>query len=673
MIVGGALLYLDPLATQDRGPMGEAFSKSGKCHTFDSKADGYIRAEGVNAVFLKRLDDAIRDGDPIRAVIRGTATNSDGRTPGLTYPNSEAQAAAIRSAYRNAGISDFNETGFLECHGTGTLAGDPIEVKGVASVFAPTRTADNPLVIGSIKSNIGHSEAAAGLSGLIKAVMAAERGIIPGNPTFVAPNPKIDFGTSRVRATRTTIRWPKLALHRASVNSFGFGGANAHVVLESADCFLGKHRKNFVSSYDRSTVSYISGLGDDSQTESKQPYLLLFSANDKVSLKNQVDAISTHLINPAVNVKLSDVAYTLAERRTHHFHRGFIATNSTEIFPGSEITGKARALPPRVGFIFTGQGAQWSQMGRDLIETFPIARDVIKNLEDALQTLPCPPEWSLLAELTEKRDSAWLRSPQFSQPLVTALQIAMLAVLGQWGVKADRVLGHSSGEIAAAVAADILAPEEAIKIAYLRGRAGMECPSKQPLSMLAVGVSADDVAKYMEPTVHIACYNGPTSLTLSGPVSSLEMVCERLQKDNHFARLLQVDLAYHSEYMRTIGENYERLLLQSCPASAKPGDQVSMYSSVTGSQMSENQSVDPEYWRLNMTNPVRFSQAASAMLSGDGGSEFLIEIGPSNALSGPLSQVIHAVHGEKTNVQYTSTGKRGPDTLYALFEVAGKL
>lgn len=401
MIVGGCLIYLDPRAIQDTGPMGEAFSKTGRCHAFDAKADGYVRAEGINAVYLKRLDDAIRDGDPIRAVIRGSSTNSDGRTPGLTNPNSKAQASAIRAAYRGAGIDDFNETGYLECHGTGTFTGDPIEVSGVASVFAPTRAADSLLIIGSVKSNVGHSEAAAGLTGLMKAIMAVERGVIPGNPTFINPNPRIDYEKSRVRVTRQTIKWPERSLRRASVNSFGFGGANAHVVLESVETYFGKHHKNFVSSFIRGGALFASAY-DDSDAENSQPYLLLFSANDTTSLKNNVSAISKHLINSAVNVKLSDVAYTLSERRTHHFHRGFIATDSKDFFPGSETTGKARAQAPRIGFIFTGQGAQWSQMGKDLIKTFPVAKNVIEVLDDTLQTLPSPPKWSLIAELMEE-------------------------------------------------------------------------------------------------------------------------------------------------------------------------------------------------------------------------------------------------------------------------------
>ncbi|KAM0273499.1 hypothetical protein ACHAQH_008324 [Verticillium albo-atrum] len=671
MIVAGALLYLDPSAQQDRGPMNGALSTSGKCHTFDAKADGYMRAEGVNAVYLKRLDDALRDGDPIRGVIRGSATTGDGRTSSLTQPNPDAQANAIRAAYRNAGISDMNETGYVECHGTGTLAGDPLEIAGLASVFAPARPVDQPLIIGSIKSNIGHSECAAGLSGLIKAVMAVERGVIPGNPTFVTPNPKIDFEKSRVRASRKAMNWPEHSIspRRASVNSFGFGGSNAHVVLEAADTFIqdAAYRKTFKTSQSESLSPAITA----GKSPEDKYRILTFSANDRETLPRNVKAISDHLSSLHVDAQLGDVAYTLTDRRTHHFHRGFIITKSLDFDPSAVITGKRKAQPPRIGFVFTGQGAQWPQMGKDLIENLPLARRVVENLDRALQTLQDPPKWSLLAELTEERDAATLRLPELSQPLVTALQITLLAVLQHWGITGHKVLGHSSGEIAAAVAADLLTPEEAIKTAYLRGQAAENRPTKQALGMMAVGISAADAERYLTSKVHVACFNSPVSLTFSGPVPALESVRDVLQKDGHFARLLQVDLAYHSDFMCEIADDYHKMLQEHCPASGRHLRHSPMLSSVTGHAMSSQ--VGPDYWRANMINPVRFAEPAAEMLSGSDACDFIIEIGPSGALSGPLSQVMKALPGGGKNIQYAAAAKRGPDTLTALFEVAGKL
>ena len=676
MIVAGANMWLNPEHNQETGMMRATQSASGKCHTFDAKADGYVKAEAINAVLLKRLDDAVRDGDPIRAIIRGSATNSSGRTPGIASPSPDAQAAAIRTAYANAGISNFNDTGYLECHGTGTLAGDPVEVAGAASVFAKTRGDGQELVIGSIKSNIGHSEAAAGISGLIKAILAVERGMIPGNPTFVDPNPNIDFKASRVRATRNTIPWPSTAKRRASVNSFGFGGANAHVVLDGAD------NSPHTSSYLQKISNNFFDLDeDDSQTTDIKPTVLVFSANNEESLKGNIDSLAAHLMSPAVSVDMGDLAYTLSERRSRHYHRAFAVTRSANSFPKDGIIfGKAKSSPPKIGFVFTGQGAQWSQMGLDLVNTFPTAKKVIQRLDDALQDLPTPPQWFLYKELTENRDSALLRQPEFSQPLVTALQLAILEVLEEWEIRPESVIGHSSGEIAGAVAAGLIKPEEAIKIAYFRGYAAKLLSKDTPLGMLAIGVSEDVLEKYMDPrdgVVEVACFNSPTSLTLSGEVSALEKVRDRLQEDGHFARMLLVDVAYHSSYMAQIGDEYEKLLLDHCKASdgihgsSNSANNTRMFSSVTGKVM--DRSPGASYWKANMVSPVRFSQAATELLQTQTAADFLIEIGPSNALSGPIAQIKKQLSGPAADTQYTAAMKRGADAILPIFDVAGRL
>ncbi|KAM3556706.1 hypothetical protein MY1884_004935 [Beauveria asiatica] len=360
-IIAASNLYLCPEQNQDMGAMRAASAFSGKCHTFDAKADGYCKAEGINTVILKRLSDAIRDGDPIRAVIRGTATNSDGWTPGIASPNAKAQTEAMRAAFSAAGITNLNEVGYLEAHGTGTLAGDPIELAAASSVFAPSRSAQNPLIVGSIKSNIGHSENAAGISGLIKAIMAVETGIIPGNPTFIDPNPKIDFVGLKVKATRTAIPWPSNLASRATI-------------------------------------------------------------------------------------------------------------------------------------------------------------------------------------------------------------------------------------------------------------------------------------------VH---------------------------RDGHFARLLQVNLAYHSKYMSNIGDRYLALLEENCGASLSGCDDIQMFSSVTGCKMTLE--ADAIYWKTNMVSPVLFDAACTAMISGKDAADFLIELGPSGALAGPVAQINKGLGGQGRNVQYVAAAKRGPDSVLSMYDVAGRL
>ncbi|KAF5878019.1 putative polyketide synthase protein [Botrytis fragariae] len=672
MIVAGANIWMNPEHNEEIGMMRMTQSASGKCHTFDAKADGYVKAEAINVVTIKRLDDAIRDGDPIRAIIRGTSTNSAGRTPGLASPSSEAQADAIRAAYANAGIKNFHETGYLECHGTATLVGDGIELIGAASVFAASRAQGQELIIGSIKSNIGHSEAAAGISGLIKAILAVERGIIPGNPTFLQPNPKIDFEGLRVRATRASINWPNSTKRRASLNSFGFGGANAHVVLEQAD-----------HSWHHS--SHIPPVGHDFFTideEETLPKLLVFSANDEYSLKRNIKTLSGHIMNPSTSLHINDLAYTLSEKRSRLYYRGFVVTKTSSIPEESVIFSKRKSNPPRIAFIFTGQGAQWSQMGQELLSTFPSARRVIEQLDDVLQALEPPPSWKLLTELTQVRSSEALRLPEFSQPLVTALQLALIEVLREWNIIPQSVVGHSSGEIAAAAAAGLISSEDAIKIAYYRGQAAKYSNPGNSVGMLAVGIGATEIQKYLESleNVQIACYNSPNSVTLSGETAELNKAKELLEQDHVFSRSLLVNLAYHSSFMTDLAERYVEMLAGSGIEREDPEGlslkdnkvaPVKFYSSVTGSL--HTGSLDSDYWKMNMISPVRFDAAMNSLLQDSESADFLVEIGPSNSLAGPIAQ-IQKFNGEKAaGTQYTYALKRGTDAIIPLFEVAGRI
>lgn len=646
-----------------------ASSLTGKCHTFDVKADGYIKAEGINAVVVKRYSDAIRDGDPIRAVIRGIATNSDGRTPGIASPSAEAQISAVRSAYAHAGITDLTQTAYLECHGTGTQAGDPTEVNGMASVFSAKRSSDKPLVIGSIKSNIGHSEPAAGISGLLKAILAVENGVIPGNPTFIDPNPKINWQTGNIKASRSTIPWPRDALRRASVNSFGYGGSNAHVVLEDAQLWT---KPKHVSSYLGETA-YDDFFGDEQTAAESNQHVLVFSANDDASLKESVRKLKNHLINPKVKVQLSDLAYTLSEKRSRHFHRAFAVSNSPDFDDHTIMYGKKKPEDVRIGFVFTGQGAQWSQMGKQLVETFPQTKKILQELDAVLQSLETKPKWSLLEELTQARSPTKLREPEFSQPLVTALQLCIIAVLAEWGIVPEAVVGHSSGEIAAACAAGLISKEDAIKAAFFRGEAARRSSAKEtPLGMMAVGLGSEAVSEYLEGTsVQIACHNSPNSVTLSGLVPELDSIRSRLVDDNHFARLLQVDLAYHSTYMEEIGKDYKNLLGADFNVQPVKGRKATMFSTVSGSQM--DVVADSSYWTANMVSPVRFDKGASEMLQSDNSPNFLVEIGPSGALAGPLKQILKSLPGGGANIQYCAALSRGQQSVKSTYEVAGNL
>ena len=464
--------------------------------------------------------------------------------------------------------------------------------------------------------------------------------------------------------------WPDIPYKRASINSFGFGGSNAHVILDNANDFIGDTTSTHVTSYMTDDSDFFAG------EVSTRPIVLVFSANDEQSLKGYWRALKKHLINPNVDIQIRDLAYTFSERRTHHFHRGYVIAESLALDDDGLVLGKKRADAPKIALVFTGQGAQWSTMGKSFIDTLPSARPLLILLDKVLQSLPAPPSWSLLVELTEPRESEHLRQPEFSQPLVTALQLVILETLTTWGIRPKSVVGHSSGEIAAACAAGYLTPEEAIKIAYFRGQAASNCQdnSKDPVGMLAVGLGPEAVQRYIfesKDPVRIGCYNSPESVTLSGRVSELETIKNRLQQDHHFARMLLVDLAYHSPFMTEIAEQYEDLLLKNCKSPLLSSEAVTMFSSVTGQRL--NQKCDATYWKDNMVSPVRFDQAVQVMVSEREAADFLIEIGPSGALAGPIGQIKAALTGQGSNFEYIAASKRGPDAVKALFDVSGRI
>ncbi|KAK0625506.1 hypothetical protein B0T17DRAFT_578452 [Bombardia bombarda] len=687
-IVATSNLYFNPDHVIDAGNVGQAHSPTGYCHTFDVSADGYVKAEAVSCVIVKRLSDAIRDRDPIRAIIRGLASNrhsfssltfgSNGRTGGIASPSAEAQAAAIRSAYANAGITNLNDTQYLECHGTGTQAGDPTEVRGAGYAFAATRDADKPLIIGSIKSNVGHSEPAAGISGLIKTVMSIETGLIPGTPLFINPSPKIDFKGNRVRASRTMIPWPDVdgKVRRASINSFGYGGANAHAIIEEAGA---EARSHHVSSF--SSSDDVLSLDEEEDEESARPYTLVLSANDANSLKANIQALCDHLINPRVKVSLPDLAYTLSERRSKLWHLAYVTTRSTEIEPKDFTLAKKSSDAPKIGFVFTGQGAQWPQMGKELLQFFPWTRSILEELDQVLQSIRDPPKWSLLSELTEPRSADHMRQPEFSQPLVTAIQLCLIAVLESWGITPSSVVGHSSGEIAAAYTAGFIDRASAIKAAFYRGRAAVnrKNESEANVGMLAVGLGTEAVAPFLEKyDAWIACFNSPQSLTISGRKSELKLLAEDITAAGHFARLLQVDLAYHSGLMDVIGEEYETLLSQDAKFTAldkHASSGISMFSSATAVELTGSMQTDALYWKTNMVSPVRFHEALKQMVSqpDNKSPDILIEIGPSGALAGPVSQILKSLPNGGTSVTYCASWARGVNAVKALFDTAGRL
>ncbi|OJZ90228.1 hypothetical protein ASPFODRAFT_56562 [Aspergillus luchuensis CBS 106.47] len=636
-IVAGTSLLLTPTYTIAMTEEG-ALSPDGKCKTFDASANGYARGEAINAIYVKKLEDAIRDNDPIRGVIRGTGTNSDGKTAGLSTPRAEAQAALIQKTYEQAGISDLSQTAYIEAHGTGTTVGDRTEAAGIAKVLGK-----KGIVMGAVKPNLGHSEGASGLTGLIKAVLALEHKQIPPNIYFSRPNPGIPFEEARLKVPTETLPWPVNRMERVSVNSFGIGGVNAHTIVESAP-------------------SNARGLKRNKDGK-RRSYLHVVSADSMESLADRLHATKEYLANR--RVPTIDVAYTLGQRRDHMVCRGFVISDDY----GQPAVSDTRRTPTKnqpLAFVFNGQGAQWAGIASELLRAFPSFRSSIEKMDMALKALEDSPSWTILDSLEDAAFAFWTNKAEFVQPLCTALQIALVDLLAAWNIKPATVVGHSSGEIAAAYAMGSLTAEEAIVIAFYRGKLASSLPIEG--AMAAIGLSPQEVEEFLVEGAVIACENSPHSVTISGDVKKVEAVRHKinLARPEAFYRRLQVNIAYHSHHMKAIGEAY-RTVLEKHVGTHPPLP----YSTVSADSQSGLPQLDAEYWQRNLESPVRFSSAVQSLLKVEEGAVF-VEIGPHSTLAGPLRQIISS-NRPQSNVTYIPTLVRGKGLVSSMMATAGHI
>ncbi|KXH50581.1 hypothetical protein CSAL01_11461 [Colletotrichum salicis] len=676
-VVGGSNLILTVDQHMNTAKLG-VLSATSTCHTFNSYANGYGRAEGVGAIYLKRLSDAIRDGDPIRGVIRSSATNNNGKAPavGITYPGFDGQRNVIRHAYRRGGL-DPMLTGYFECHGTGTAIGDPLEVHAVSDVMNGARTeADGPLHIGAVKTNIGHSEAASGLSAVIKAILIVERGIIPPTRGVTELNPKIDWQGWQVDVpTDPTPFSSGLPVTRVSVNSFGYGGTNAHTIIESPKSLLASPQSYKYSMPGRTSKGKLAR----GTVNRNRPYLLVFSAHETGALKRNLAALG----KVAADYSLLDFSYTLANHRTRFPSKGMVVTTPATLH-GTFINGTPElALADKketartLGFVFTGQGAQWARMGAQLMTYYPTFLMSIRRMDMVLEDLDDAPSWTLEEALLEDPAVSRVSQAEFSQPLCTAIQVALVQLLRLWGIKPSVTLGHSSGEIGAAFASGHLSESEAILIAYYRGQVVKDIDTAG--AMMAVGLGAEAVAPYIEAhqtEVVIACHNSPSGVTLSGNVDSLKTMEESLQAEGIFVRLVKTNgKAYHSRHMLPATEKYESLICKARQTSLTRlmSDKAKMVSSVTNSVLFEDAVLDEKYWSANLVSPVLFNQAVQTALTNKDlpAIDILIEIGPHSALSGPIRQIKTEIKAEK--LQYLPTLIRGSRCAEQVLNLAGEL
>ncbi|KAJ5106839.1 hypothetical protein N7456_003514 [Penicillium angulare] len=640
-LVEGVNLIFSPtmtLALSDQGVL----SPTGSCKSFDAAADGYARGEAVSAIYIKKLSQALADGDPIRSVIRGTSVNTDGRTQGMLTPSSISQEALIRRAYEVAGISDLCQTAIVECHGTGTSAGDPLEAAAVAKCFG-----EKGVIITSVKPNVGHSEGAAGLTSLIKGVLALEHHQVPPNINFSTPNPKIPFEECKLHVPIELEQWPQGRAERISVNSFGIGGVNAHVILESVE-------------------QYSLPEPREPETILKEPHqhLMLLSACSEGSLKETIDNHRKYIQKNTSS--LCDIAYTLSNHRLHHAYRAYAVANEASDWQVSAIeTVKSN---PTVAWVFTGQGAQWPEMGAQLIDTNPVFQASIRNLDQFLLGLPNAPSWTIEDELRKVDGVSLVHRAEMGHPLSIALQIGLIDVLKSWGIVPKLVFGHSSGEMAAAYASGAITAEGAMAAATFRGISNTE--SKQNGSMAAIGLGRVDVTPYLESGVVIACENSHMSVTIAGDAEPMVTVVNRIKADHPdiLARFLKVEKAFHSHHMKEYGPSYQEHI-QPFITSIDP--KIPFYSAVTGDQLTGDGCLGPAYWRQNMESPVLFNSSMRAVLRDYSEKLVFIEIGPHSALKGPMGQILRDT-GRSEEV-HVGTLQRNKSCHESLLQCAGNL
>ncbi|KAI1371771.1 beta-ketoacyl synthase domain-containing protein [Hypoxylon crocopeplum] len=678
-------------------------SPTGKSRMWDASADGYARGEGVAALLLKPLSRALADGDQIAAVIRETGVNSDGRTKGITLPNPEAQAALIRDTYQKTGLDSVacdDRCQYFEAHGTGTPAGDPREAAAIYEAFfgqntsvasAPNENVSGSenLLVGSVKTVLGHTEGAAGLAGLLKVVQSMKHGLIPPNLHLESINPAVEPYCTRLKIPTSLVPWPSPpAGHpkRASVNSFGFGGANAHVILESYDPRI--HDVTCQPHVLDATPSDIKSPIDTNKTSLSLP--LLLSAASQKSLRAVVGSYRDYLLQHP-DACHGQLAWALFARRTALPYRLAVSATSRaqalealeevlHLSSSNNIPGDRYIMTsnrPKILGVFTGQGAQWATMSRSLFDSNEVYRNTIRDLDRVLGSVPEPPDWTLEQQLMAEGQVSLVNVAAISQPLCTALQIGLVDLLRSLGIEFHTVVGHSSGEIAAAYTAGRISARDAILVSYYRGSfarlAGS--PEGQKGGMLAAGMPEEEALQFCEAPIfngrlHVAASNAPSSITLSGDLDAIQMAHEELTKNKKFSRVLRVDSAYHSPHMIKPAVEYVKALQDSGVETDTRGNETIWVSSVHGRSMNDDEELKTGYWRDNMVNMVRFHDAIVNATSQYGPFDCALEIGPHPALKGPFTQTVKPLGH---TVPYSCPLDRSKDDTLAFSDFLGFL
>ncbi|MBD2208741.1 SDR family NAD(P)-dependent oxidoreductase [Nostoc linckia FACHB-104] len=627
-IVGGVNIMASPWVSVTFSK-GGFMAPDGRCKAFDSRANGYVRSEGSGVVVLKPLSQAVADGDRIYAVILGSAVNQDGRSNGITAPNSLAQEAVLRAAYRQARVSP-GQVQYIEAHGTGTKLGDPIEVKALGKVLSEDRHPGEYCALGSVKTNIGHTEAAAGIAGLIKVALSLKHGQIPPSLHFQEANPYIPFDKLPLRVQQKLEPWPETGESAiAGVSSFGFGGTNAHVVLA----------KQKAKSFGDPLVKSPSNQTIISSTP--QLHLLTLSAKNEKTLQELVKSYLEHYQNHP-EVSLTDVCFTAGVGRADFDTRLAIVSDSTitlqqqlAAFLSQQETpgvfqGKINSRKlAKIAFIFTGQGSQYVDMGRQLYTTHPTFRQTIDYCNQILQPyLETPLLEILYPESTLNSQASAINNTAYTQPVLFALEYALAKLWQSWGIEPSVVMGHSVGEYVAACIAGVFSLEDGLKLIAERGRLMQALPSDG--AMAAVLADEQTVLSAIQPyseQIAVAAYNSPESLVISGQRQAIATVCQQLTRQGIQTKPLQVSHAFHSPFMEGILEAFEQVARTVQYSSPK----IPLISNLTGKIVTADITT-PDYWVRHIRQTVQF--AASMKWLHQQGYEIFLEIGAKPTLIG---------------------------------------
>lgn len=709
-IVAGSNLILSPDMMHVLVSL-NMLSVDGRCFSFDHRANGYSRGDGYGVLVLKRLTDALQDNDTIRAIIRSTASNSDGHTPGITQPSRDSQIALIREAYEKAGLK-MNSTRFVEAHGTGTAVGDPVEASAIGMSFRSSRTCKDPLYIGAVKSNIGHLEGASGITGVIKAILVLERAVIPPNASFERLNPAIDAEFLRLRFPIEPTPWGAKGLRRVSVNSFGFGGTNSHAILDDAFHYLRDH--GLVGNHctaENPPCGEVLALANvqsppavpekSTSPESRGPKILVWSARDENGLKRlaadyQKYFRSLEIATSQVSLYLENLAYTLGSRRTSFLWNTFVLSDTISDLSRLEdhlSVPQQATLKPSLGFIFTGQGAQWAGMGRDLLR-YAVFERSLRESEEYMAELGC--QWRLREELFKDDTQSQINRPEYSQPICTAVQIAIVDLLASFAIRPSAVVGHSSGEIAAAYCCGAISRQSAWRIAYYRGlfAAALVRSDRPRGAMVSVKLSETEAQTYISRFkveagrngLVVACINSHQNITISGEEDQIREIISILEKDKVSVRRLLVDVAYHSPRMDAIASDYGRSI-ESLEKGHQPSHSITMISSVSGRRTSLEELCTAQYWINNMVSPVRFSDALQRLCAQSVQKirkkldrshlhqlqlNSLVEIGPHSALQAPIRENLSLVRGGD-KIHYNSILIRFQGALQSALNTIGRI